>query len=392
MTSRVRDLSHTLYTLFVVTIFDQALDFCARQTKVVRMAPQVLRLNRTDSPNEFILLHVSQTSQKALDLKLIGTEQAQLFHATLKESGVNNLQSSHFTGDLDEWKTLLRYVLLLERPKDGRTETLQGLETVAAISGGKLTVTIRKNVGGITQRLGSIRLDEDTEKEEVSGFEWADIAAANAVALRTELESLQASVFSQKDDVARLNQQLDDLVKAKTEHEDELLQKFAALLNEKKLKIRDQQRLLNGAQIDPAAAAEVGRSRDRTGRRAGMSRAGKRRANGASAEPEAEDDESNAEDDAADGQLEGTPPPSDQETEDEDGFEAPAPSASTRRKSPPIKQKDPSSMDVDEPEELPPRRELPFSRTTRQTSKQPEYHPPATDNTNNDDDETDDEL
>lgn len=359
------------------------------------MATQILRIRRTDGQNDYVLLNVSQSGQKPLDLKLIGTEHAQLFHASLKESSVNNLQSSHFTGNLDAWKALLRYVLLHERPKASNAEAFQGLELVAAISGNKLTITIRKNVGGITQRLGSIRLDEDTEREEVNGFEWADTAVANSDALRSELETLQASVSSQKDDVARLTQQLDDLVKAKKEHEDQLLQKFASLLNAKKLKIRDQQRLLHGAQIDPSAAEEVSSLRQDTGRRPALSRRGKRRADDALAEPEAEDEEEEEDADEAAAPQEETPPPSDQETEDEDNFdEAPAARASTQRKSPVVKQKEPSSMDVDEPGELPPRRELPFSRSARQTATQQQPQASASNQTaaDEDDDETDDEL
>lgn len=359
------------------------------------MAQHILRLRRTDAQHEYVLLHVAHSEQKPLDLKLVGTEHAQLFHASLKESNVNNLQSSHFTGNLDEWKTLLRYVLLHECPTDGTPETLQGLETVAAISGSKLTVTIRKNIGGITQRLGSIRLDEDTEREEVSGFEWADTAVANADALRTELETLQASVSSQQDDVAKLNQQLDDLVKAKKQHEEELLQKFGALLNSKKLKIRDQQRLLNGAKVDPEAAQALERSSESPRRKPGTSRAGKRRTNGASSGVDNDDaDEAEDEEEQA-ARPEDTPPPSDQETEDEGEFDQPAPaaSASTQRQSVRIKQKEPSSMDVDEPEELPPRRELPFSRQARQTGKQPEQPRTAPQQAeDDDDDETDDEL
>lgn len=357
------------------------------------MSQQVLRLRRTDAQNEHVLLHVSNAGQKPLDLKLIGTEHAQLFHASLKESNVNNLQSSHFTGNLDEWKTLLKYVLLHERPRDGVPEALQGLETVAAISGSKLTVTVRKNIGGITQRLGSIRLDEDTEREEVSGFEWADTAVENADALRSELETLQASVTTQKDDVAKLNKQLDDLVKAKKEHEEELLRKFGALLNAKKLKIRDQQRLLNGAQIDPEAAQALGRSSESPRRRPGASRTGKRRANGASTKMADEDtDEENDEEEQA-AQPEETPPPSDQETEDEGDFDQPAPASKTsaQRESARVRQQEPSSMDVNEPKELPPRRELPFSRQTRQSSKQPEQPPPAIAPVD-DEGETDDEL
>lgn len=354
------------------------------------MAAQVLRLHRTDNEGKHVLLHVSPAGRHPLDLKLIGTEHAQLFHASLKESSVNNIQSSHFTGNLDEWKALLKYVLLHEQPKRDLLETFQGLETVAAISGNKLTVTIRKNIGGITQRLGSIRLDEDTEREEVSGFEWTDTAVANADGLRSELETLQASMASQNDDLAKLNQQLDDLVKAKKEHEDELMQKFAALLNEKKLKIRDQQRLLNGAKVDPGAAKAVRDSRDGQGRKPTVSRSGKR-ANTASEEPDAREGEEDEEVEL-EAQQEETPAPSDQETEDENGFDhALVPAASTKRKSPPIKQKEPSGMEVDKPEELPPRRQLPFTRKTRQASQQPEHPLPATTATE-EDDETDDEL
>lgn len=361
------------------------------------MPDHVLRLRRTDSQDNYILLHISRQTdrQDSLDLKLIGTEHEQLFHASLKDSNVNNLQSSNFTGDLNEWKTLLRYVLLHERPKNGKTEILEGVETVAAISGKRLTVTIRKNIGGITQRLGSIRLDEDTGKEEVSGFEWAETAAADADSLRLELETLQASVSSQKDDVAKLNQQLDDLVKAKKEHEDELLRKFAALLNSKKLKIRDQQRLLNGAQIDPQAARAVRDSREGTGRSPGSSRRGKRTANDASNEPQGGDEEeSEGGGNEAAEPAEETPPPSDQETEDESFDEAPAPSAATQRTAPAVRQNETSSMDVDDPDELPPRRELPFSRSTRQTSRQPEPKRPTPANQaeDDDDDDTEEEL
>ena len=45
--------------------------------------------------------------------------------------------------------------------------------------------------------------------------------------------------------------QLDNLIEEKTSHENALLEKFRQLINSKKLKIRDQQRLLAGAKVDP---------------------------------------------------------------------------------------------------------------------------------------------
>jgi DNA double-strand break repair and V(D)J recombination protein XRCC4 len=50
---------------------------------------------------------------------------------------------------------------------------------------------------------------------------------------------------------SRLEQQLQGLTDEKHAAENALLQKFADLLNSKKLKIRDLQRLLAGAKVDP---------------------------------------------------------------------------------------------------------------------------------------------
>jgi hypothetical protein len=61
---------------------------------------------------------------------------------------------------------------------------------------------------------------------------------------------LEDKFKQQKDTVAKLTAQLEQLTDAKREHEAALLEKFKLLLNEKKLKIRDQQRLLADAQIN----------------------------------------------------------------------------------------------------------------------------------------------
>ena len=49
----------------------------------------------------------------------------------------------------------------------------------------------------------------------------------------------------------QLKKQLEELTKAKAQHEHSLVANFAQLLNEKKLKIRNQQRLLASATVDP---------------------------------------------------------------------------------------------------------------------------------------------
>ena len=332
----------------------------------------LLRLRRTDKPDRHLLVHVSQTGPKALDLRLIGTEHEHVYVADLKESSFKSLQANNFSGSLSEWRDMLKYSFLHTRQTESPPDALQGLETVAAISGKTLTVTLRKNVGGITQRQGAIKLEQNDEKE-VSALEWVDSAVATSDDLRYQLETLQASVSGQQEQVTKLNQQLDDLVKAKKDHEDELLQKFAALLNAKKLKIRDQQRLLNGARVDPGIVEGVRESRSSRERNAGASRRGKREAADASEADEADviDDYEEQEEDES--RAEETPQQSDEDaTDDKDDLDGAVANA--------------TNMDVDGPEEPPPRRELPFARKDPPSTRQ---SAPTADEV---DEETDDEL
>ncbi|KAH0127624.1 hypothetical protein KCU67_g17295, partial [Aureobasidium melanogenum] len=88
-----------------------------------------------------------------------------------------------------------------------------------------------------------------------------------------------------------LTAQLDDLVKAKKSHQDEMLRKFAALLNTKKPKIRDQQRLLAHSKVDPTTADHVQQARSGiTTRKPDLSRSSKRKADANVQESETDDD------------------------------------------------------------------------------------------------------
>jgi septal ring factor EnvC (AmiA/AmiB activator) len=69
---------------------------------------------------------------------------------------------------------------------------------------------------------------------------------------------LEAKVKSEQQTVAKLNAQLNDFIKTKIEAETAMLQQFMQLLNEKKRKIRDQNRLLAGATVDkPTGSSET---------------------------------------------------------------------------------------------------------------------------------------
>jgi predicted nucleotide-binding protein (sugar kinase/HSP70/actin superfamily) len=59
------------------------------------------------------------------------------------------------------------------------------------------------------------------------------------------LSSLKARYRSQEEVIEKLHKHLKDFIASKEEHEAAMLEKFRELLNAKKSKIRDQQRLLS---------------------------------------------------------------------------------------------------------------------------------------------------
>jgi hypothetical protein len=403
---------------------------------------QVLRFPCTGDDGGHLLTKVSKSGTKPLDLELIATDGDNVFSAALKESAVKSLQASNYGGNLDEWKTILKYTLLQEHPDEPLPEELQGLKAVATVDESTAAITLRKNISGIVQRLGTIKLKED-DPEKLNLFDLAVTAAGEADGLRIQLRTLQNSARFHQEEVTKLNRQLDDLIQAKEEHEDDLLKKVAALLNAKKLKIRDQQRLLAGAKIDPHAAEAVSAARDgSTSRTAGASRRGKRKANGvAEPQPEPEGGGENEDDyqDGDDFERQETPPPSDQDATEDEGTDgegldaapaasqrstraaaskgkaggggadaAPAPSQrSTRASGSKRKAAEATkgkanvgtTKDVRDDGPPPPKRELPFKTQTGGTSrfKEPEPAPAPASTIGNaggdeDDDTTDDEL
>ena len=123
------------------------------------------------------------------------------------------------------------------------SEKDETLEVRAVITGEQMTIIFRKNISGITQRLGEISLVKD-EAQEVDAVAWASTAVLRCDDLEKEVEGLKLKYEDQQSIIRDLQQQLEDLIEAKKMHETALLEKFRDLLNAKKLKIRDQQRVL----------------------------------------------------------------------------------------------------------------------------------------------------
>lgn len=97
--------------------------------------------------------------------------------------------------------------------------------------------------------MGEIALLRD-EEFEFNPFDWAQASAQAHAQTLQELADLRAKVSIEQETIVKLNAQLEDFIKTKNEAETIMLQQFAELLNEKKRKIRDQSRLLAGAQVD----------------------------------------------------------------------------------------------------------------------------------------------
>ncbi|KAI5301087.1 hypothetical protein KEM55_002636 [Ascosphaera atra] len=120
---------------------------------------------------------------------------------------------------------------------------------------GEIRVTLRKRVGGISQRLGVITLSQSDE--EISLFDWAGTAVLQSETLHEELSSLREAVSTAEETSKKLQKQLDDFLSEKQQHDEQMMAKFAGLLNEKKLKIRNQQRLLSSLNVSPDKANDL---------------------------------------------------------------------------------------------------------------------------------------
>ncbi|KAJ5603547.1 hypothetical protein N7537_006503 [Penicillium hordei] len=222
--------------------------------------PRILRFPRSDETGSFVLVHVSCTGPAPLDLALTATEGESPYISFVKQTRLKDLQAKNYQGSNDEWvKTVSLILGQCSAPPD-EPDWATGLEASASISGfdedKEIVITIRKRVQTITQRMGAITLKQDDEQA-VELFEWTGITAARAHALEEQVSSLTGRYRLAEDTIHRLNEQLEELMHAKTEHENRLVANFVQVLNEKKLKIRNQQRLLASATVDATKVSEI---------------------------------------------------------------------------------------------------------------------------------------
>lgn len=242
----------------------------------------------------------------------------------VKQSRVHKYRSSSNQLDLPLWEHILRSQLLGEPPPSTSLSDqpkFQNISLAAAIDPKGLTITIRKSISDIHQILGSLTLPKDSDLV-LDIFSWCSVSLAHSSALAASVSSLEDICKKQEAAIADLRQHVEDLVKGKEEHEDILIRKFAELLNEKKLKIREQNRLLVTAKPDPMRIAEMQRlSVQSVNREPEESREGKRKFSDAVSDAESdafEDIKHEQVKEWADDSEQETPPHSDLDATDDE--------------------------------------------------------------------------
>lgn len=225
----------------------------------------VLRFPISGQEDGSFLVEVSSNGSRPLDLKLIGSESTAVFLLKLRHKKIDEYKASPSQCTDEEWQQILTSTFVDLKP-------VPDIEIRADVQsdGTSVALSFRKNIQGITQRLGSVTLNE-SDRTEISPFNWCVSAIASRTRVTDELAAAAAKIESLEDSIKELKAQLDEFITTKEEDETQMLEKFRDLLNEKKLKIRKQHRLLATAKVDPDKLTGI------VGHNAGPSRSGKRK-------------------------------------------------------------------------------------------------------------------
>ncbi|ODA81627.1 hypothetical protein RJ55_00128 [Drechmeria coniospora] len=198
---------------------------------------RILRFPRGDDESGCVIVQVTSAGRKPLDLNLAATEGCAPYVCKLKHDRVTSLRAPACPVSEKEWEDILEAVL-----QDGLVGDVQPTAIVDPES--TISLTIRRQVQGITQRLGAITL-KCNQDEQLDLFQWCGWSLKALAKSKQETALSSRGAQELEGAVMSLQAELDDLIKAKAEDESALLQKFCLLLNEKKAKIREQKQIID---------------------------------------------------------------------------------------------------------------------------------------------------
>ncbi|KIW92451.1 uncharacterized protein Z519_06298 [Cladophialophora bantiana CBS 173.52] len=222
----------------------------------------VIRLVQADKGSGPILIKVAQKEGgHDLDLDLLATDGEAAYAGKVRQRSLKKLRARNYDGTDEDWANIIASILDTKSDVSISIQRKNNLEATCSISGkdpkSTLSIAINNRVEEITQRLGTIDLPQTEDTDDVDLFGWASQAAEKRDELQTEVTGLKEQVKTKDEVIKGLQQQIDELVDAKAEHEKQMLSKFALLLNEKKLKIRNMQRILSTAKTDKNKLKEL---------------------------------------------------------------------------------------------------------------------------------------
>ncbi|RMD42030.1 hypothetical protein DV735_g3072, partial [Chaetothyriales sp. CBS 134920] len=209
----------------------------------------VVKLTVADATDDAVLVYVTAKNTSSLDLDLLATDGDSAFRGKVRERSLSTLRAKNYDGSDTEWKDTLRHIFVSKQivtaPPNVEASCSKSGEDPHAV----LTITIRRRIENITQRLGVIDLRQIEDVDAVDLFGWASQLASERDQLEVSLQQEKGRSSSTHDTIASLQAQLADLVQAKQDLEQDLLSKFAALLNEKKKELRKRAHQLGSAQV-----------------------------------------------------------------------------------------------------------------------------------------------
>ncbi|KAK7978054.1 DNA double-strand break repair and VJ recombination XRCC4 [Apiospora saccharicola] len=238
---------------------------------------RILRLPCGEAESGNFVLEAKSNGSKPLDLLIRGTDGASAFETKTRHNRIKEFKAANAPCSEAEWEQIL--IAILVDPQDA-TRSARDVEIKVELrSDEEVTLHFRKNIQGIAQRLGAIKLKDFEESDDnpgISPFDWCVAILEDHEKVVKEAGAAKDKVKELEQSVEELKSQFEDLLKAKDGDESVLLEKFRDLLNEKKLKIRQQQKLIESADVDPEKLQNIGASQ-RTMRKAGGSRTSKRK-------------------------------------------------------------------------------------------------------------------
>ncbi|EXJ70129.1 uncharacterized protein A1O5_07202 [Cladophialophora psammophila CBS 110553] len=222
----------------------------------------VIRLVQADKSSGPILIKVAQKEGgHDLDLDLLATDGEAAYAGKVRQRSLKKLRARNYDGTDEDWANIIASILGAKSDVSISIQQKNNLEATCSISGkdpkSTLSIEINHRVEEITQRLGTIDLAQTEDTDDVDLFGWASQAVEKRDDLQTDITSLKEQVKTKDEVIKSLQQQIDELVEAKAEHEKQMLSKFALLLDEKKLKIRNMQRVLSTAKTDEKKLKEL---------------------------------------------------------------------------------------------------------------------------------------